>query len=317
MKALVTGADGFVGRALCATLTAAGHDVRRAVRNLSVPSADAIAVGDIGSQPDWRTALDGVEVIVHLAGRAHVMREASSVADPYVLYCQTNVVGTEQLARTAVTLGVRRLVFASSIKVNGESTTDRPYRENDPPAPEDDYGRSKQEAEDVLRSIGADTGLEVVIVRMPLVYGPGVKGNVARLVQVIDRGIPLPLGSIHNRRSLIGLTNLTHALRFCVEHEAAAGETFLVADDDSVSTPALLRAIADALHRPARLLPVPARMLEAAARITGSGALARLVGSLQVDSRRIRERLGLHPAVSMQEEIAAMVHAYRSEARSR
>jgi nucleoside-diphosphate-sugar epimerase len=314
-RVLVTGASGFVGAALCPALARAGHRVRRALRRAEPGSGDdTVTVADIGLAFDWSSVLTGIDTIVHLAGRAHVMRESGSLADPYGAYRQTNVVGTEALARAAVAAGVRRLVFASSIKVNGESTASRPFRESDPPAPEDDYGRSKREAEERLRAIASESGLEVVIVRPPLVYGPGVKGNIARLIQIIDRGIPLPLGAIDNRRSLIGLTNLTHALRLCVEHEAAAGETFLVADDEGVSTPALIRAIANALRRPARLLRVPTRILEAAAGITGSGALARLIGSLEVDSRRIRERLGWRPAVSMQDEIAAMVHAYHNQA---
>jgi len=311
LNILVTGADGFVGRALCPALTAVGHHVRRAVRSLpntQPHDSDTVAVGDIGGSPDWATALAGIEVVVHLAGRAHVVREANKT-DPARLYRQTNVDGTERLARAAVTAGVRRFVFVSSIKVNGEATSDTPFRETDPPRPEDDYGRSKWAAEQVLAAIARESSLQVVIVRPPLIYGSGVKGNVARLLGLLERGIPLPLASIANRRSLIGLGNLCTALRACIEHDAAAGETFLVNDGQDVSTPDLIRMLAQGLGKRARLLPVPQALLRSAAALTGSGALARLTGSLTVDSTHIRARLAWRPQRSMAQEIADMVRA--------
>jgi len=312
LNVLVTGADGFVGRALSQALTTAGHRVRRAVRTLpGAASPDTIAVGDIGGSPDWTSALAGIEVVVHLAGRAHVMREEATV-DPAAAYRRTNVTGTEQLARAAAAAGVRRLVFVSSIKVNGEATRDAPFRKTDPPRPEDDYGRSKWEAEQTLAAIARETGLQVVVVRPPLIYGPGVKGNVARLMRIVARGLPLPLGSIDNRRSMIGLGNLCSALRACVEHPAAAGETFLVSDGKDVSTPELVRMLAAGLGTRARLLPVPQALLRLGAAVSGSGALSRLVGSLSVDSSHIRARLAWRPEKSMAQEIADMVEAWRA-----
>jgi len=314
---LVTGADGFVGRALCPVLAAAGHRVRRAVRVLSgITSPDTIAIGDLGGSPDWANALAGIEVVVHLAGRAHVMREAGPV-DAAAAYRQTNVVGTEQLARAAVAVGVRRLVFVSSIKVNGEATRETPFRETDPPRPEDDYGRSKWAAEQALTTIARETGLQIVIVRPPLIYGPGVKGNLARLMRFVDRGIPLPFGGIENRRSMIGLGNLCTALRACAEHPGAAGETFLVSDGSDLSTPGLIRALAAGLGRPGRLVAVPTLMLRCVAQVTRSGALARLIGSLAIDSARIREHLGWQPRITVEQEIAAMVRAYRAQTNCR
>jgi len=314
LNILVTGADGFVGRALCPVLAAAGHRVRRAVRALSSTQpndADTVAVGDIGLKRDWASALADIEVVVHVAGRAHVMRE-SGATDPAAAYRQTNVAGTEQLARAAAAAGVRRLVFVSSVKVNGEATGNSPFRETDPPRPEDDYGRSKWEAEQVLAQISRETGLQVVIVRPPLIYGPGVKGNIARLMRALERGIPLPLGGITNCRSLIGLGNLSTALLACVEHPRAAGETFLVGDGSDLSTPGLVRALAQALGCPSRLVVVPARMLRFIARVTRSDALARLTGSLAIDSAHIREQLGWRPLITVEEEIGAMVRAYRA-----
>jgi len=313
LRLLVTGADGFVGSALCPALSRWGHVVRRAVRRAPAAHAEnTVAVGDIGPQTDWSAALSDVHVVVHLAGRAHVMREHSHPQAAQQAYHATNVAGTERLTRCAAAAGVRRLVFVSSIKVNGEATTDAPFRESDSPRPEDDYGRSKWEAEQRLARIAAETGLEHVVVRPPLVYGPGVKGNLARLMQVIDRGWPLPLEGIDNRRSMIGLSNLVQALTLCAEHPDAAGQTFLVRDGRDLSTPDLIRMLAAALERPARLLPVPVGALRILARITGSGALNRLTGSLRIDDERIRTRLNWRPDVSVEAEIAAMVAAYRT-----
>jgi nucleoside-diphosphate-sugar epimerase len=317
LNILVTGADGFVGRALCSMLTDVGHRVHHAVRTRGADgAADTVAVGDIGGDIHWRPALDGIEAVIHLAGRAHVMQESVDAADAMAAYRRTNVRGTEQLARAAAAAGTRRLVFVSSIKVNGEATFEQPFRESDLPRPDDDYGRSKWEAEQRLTAIAADTGLEVVIVRPPLIYGPGVKGNLARLMRTLERGVPLPLGAIDNRRSLIGLTNLTAALRACAEHPGAAGRTFLVSDGADISTPQLIRALASALECPARLIPVPIGLLQLAARLTRSGSLARLTGSLQIDSSHIRDRLGWRPLCTLEQELTAMVAAYRASARS-
>lgn len=316
---LVTGADGFVGRVLCPLLASAGHRVRGAVRTLPPNrqvSAGCIAVGDIGAHPDWRAALEGVDVVVHLAGRAHVMHEPGQ-ADPVSLYRRVNVAATEMLARACAAAGVHRLVFASSIKVNGDATYGQPYRATDPPHPEDDYGRSKWDAEQHLHAVAAETGLDVVIVRPPLVYGPGVKGNLARLMRLIERGVPLPLAQVDNRRSMIGVGNLADALRVCIEHPRAAGCTFLVSDGSDISTPELIRAIAAALGHPARLLAVPATMLRLAANAAGSGTLRRLIGSLQVDSGPIRSELDWRPPHTFEHGIEAMAWVHRARAEPR
>lgn len=311
---LVTGANGFVGRALCPALEHAGHRVRRGVRRpRDAARDDAITpIGDIDASTDWSQALSGIDVVIHLAGRAHVMHETLAADAVRSAYFSTNADGTETLARSAAAAGARRIVFVSSIKVNGESTSGTPYRESDPPQPLDDYGRSKLEAERRLAAVARDTGIEHVIVRPPLVYGPGVKGNLARLIEIVERGIPLPFGAIDNRRSLIGLTNLVSVLRICAEHPAAAGKTFLLSDGRDVSTAELVHLIAAAMNRRARLVPVPASWLRAFARLTGSGALARLTGSLQIDSSLIRACTGWQPSMSIEAQIACMVDAAAS-----
>jgi UDP-glucose 4-epimerase len=223
------------------------------------------------------------------------------------LYRATNTDATLNLARQAAQAGVRRFVFVSSIKVNGEGR-DAPYRETDPPAPQDAYAISKWEAEQGLWRIARETGLEVVVLRPPLVYGPGVKANFRRLLDTVARGWPLPLGAIENRRSLLYLGNFVDAIRVCVEHPAAAGQTFLIDDGQPVSTPELVRAVARAMGRPARLLPVPAGMLEFAGALLGKrAAVARLTGSLWLDSSLIRARLGWTPPYSMAAGMAATV----------
>lgn len=305
MKVLVTGASGFVGQALMAALTRARHKVVAAVRDAR--TADALAVGDIRADTDWRAALTGCDAIVHLAARVHVMQDTA--ADPLALYRATNTHATLNLARQAVQIGVKRLVFISTIKVNGEGR-DVPYRETDPPAPEDAYAVSKWEAEQGLWKIARETGLEVVILRPPLVYGPGVKANFRRLLDMVARGWPLPLGAIDNRRSLLYLGNFVDAIRLCVEHPAAAGQTFLLDDGEPVSTPQLVMAVARAMGRQARLLPVPVGILEFAGALFGKrAAVARLSGSLYVDSSAIRLRLGWTPPYSMQQGLAATVAA--------
>lgn len=250
MKALVTGATGFVGKALCAGLSASGYGVVPAVRcNSGLPHE--MVVGNLDASTDWRSALSGCDAVVHLAARVHVMDDTSQ--NPLALYRETNTEATLNLARRAAQAGVKRFIFISTIKVNGEGR-DEPYRETDAPAPKDAYAISKWEAEQGLQRIARETGLEVVILRPPLVYGPGVKANFLRLMRTVEKGWPLPLGAIRNRRSLLYLGNFVDAIRLCVEHPAAAGQTFLVDDGQPVSTPDLIRAVAHAMGRPARLL---------------------------------------------------------------
>jgi nucleoside-diphosphate-sugar epimerase len=299
-KVLVTGANGFVGTALCEALSQRGHTVRRALRGAGAqfqPGAD-VAVGDLGPATNWNEALRDIEVVIHLAARAHVMRDTA--ADPLAEYRRINVLATEALAQASCAAGVRRFIFVSSIKVNGEQTADKPFTEHDAARPEDAYGRSKWEAEQVLAKIAAAARLETVILRSPLVYGPGVKGNFLSLMRAVDRGLPLPFAAVRNRRSLLYLGNLVDAIMLCVEHPGAAGQTYLLADDEGVSTPDLARAIGGALEKPARLIALPPALLRAAGAMLGkAGSIARLLGSLQVDSGKIRRELGWQPRSDM------------------
>jgi len=291
---LVTGANGLVGRALCDALAGSGRAVRKAVRAAAAGDAAAIAVGEIGPDTHWRAALEGVGAVVHLAARTHVLRETAP--DPLAAYLRVNAQGTERLARSAMSCGVRRLVFLSSVKVNGERTAERPYSESDPPRPEDNYSVSKRDAEQVLARVAAETGLETVVLRPPLVYGPGVKANFLRLMHLVARGMPLPLGAVVNRRSLIYAGNLAHAIVTALDAPSAAGRTYLVSDGEDVSTPELVRRLAHALGVKPRLLPVPLAALRVAAALAGKRAeLARLTHSLQVDSSRIRSELAWQP----------------------
>ncbi len=306
MKALVTGATGFVGSALCARLAACGIEVVPAVRNPSGLPHE-VAVGNLAASTDWRSALTGCDAVVHLAARVHVMDDTAQ--DPLALYRAANTDATLNLARQAADAGVKRFVFISTIKVNGEGR-DAPYRETDVSAPGDAYAVSKWEAEQGLQRIAAETGLEIVILRPPLVYGPGVKANFLRLMQMVQRGWPLPLGAICNRRSLLYLGNFVDAIRLCIEHPAAAGQTFLLDDGEPVSTPELIRALARAMGRPARLPAVPVGGLELAGALLGKrAAVARLTGSLFVDSSLIRSRLAWTPPYTMEQGLAATVAA--------
>jgi len=304
MKVLVSGANGFVGRTLCGHLHTHGHAAIPAVRRAS-GLAGEVVVGDMNGTNDWMAALDGCEAVVHLAARVHVMNDGAQ--DPLALYRVTNTEATLNLARQAAQAGVRRFVFISTIKVNGEGR-DAPYRETDAPAPEDAYAISKWEAEQGLLRIAQATGLELVILRPPLVYGPGVRANFLRLMQWVQKGWPLPLAAIRNRRSLLYLGNFVDAIRLCVEHPAAAGQTFLLDDGEAVSTPELIRAVAQAMERPACLLGVPVRVLEFMGALLGKrAAVARLTGSLWVDSSFIRSRLNWTPPYSMEAGLAATV----------
>jgi len=310
---VVTGASGFVGSSLTACLLASGFRVRAAVRSVApaeLPDCSGMEraiVGDINANTSWSSALADADSVIHCAARAHVMREnAVRALDAYRM---VNVDGTRRLAEQAAAAGVRRLVYLSSIKVNGEQTAPwAPFSSSDVPAPEDAYGISKWEAEQALWEISARTGLEVVVVRPPLVYGPGVKGNLARLLRLVHSGAPLPLGSVQNRRSLIGLDNLVDLLVRCVDHPAAAGNTFLASDGEDLSTPDLLRHMAAVMGRSARLLPVPVPLLRLAGSALGKRAeIDRLVGSLQIDSSHTRQVLGWTPRVSVQAGIRRMV----------
>jgi len=299
---LVTGANGFVGRALMTRLAASGVPARGASR---LPRPGCSAVGEIDSATAWGGLLPGVSAIVHLAARVHVMTDGDR--DPLRAYRRVNVEGTLNLARQAAAAGVRRFVFVSSIKVNGEGTAPgRPYTAAARPAPEDPYGVSKLEAEDGLRALAAETGLEVATIRPVLVYGPGVRANFLTLMRALYRGWPLPLGAIHNRRSLVAIDNLVDLIDTCTRHPHAAGGTFLVSDGEDLSTTDLLRRMAAALEVKARLVPVPPGLLAAGARFAGRGAMAkRILGSLQVDITQTNANLGWTPPVTVDAALAA------------
>ena len=311
MKVLVTGASGFVGNATCARLVTQGMDVIGSVRHLPaqpLPGVDYRIVADLSENTGWREVLKGIDTVIHCAARVHVMRETA--ADPLVAFRAANVAGTEQLARQAAAARVRRFIFLSSVKVNGEGGLVA-YRETDPPAPQDAYGISKYEAELGLREIAAETGMEVVVVRPPLVYGPGVKANLHALISALMRGIPLPLGAIHNRRSLVALDNLVDLIVTCIKFPAAANETFLVCDGEDLSTPELIRRLARALNRPARLFPMPTAVLMAGATILGKREeAARLCGTLQVNITKARQVLRWAPPVSVDEGLRRTAKAY-------
>jgi nucleoside-diphosphate-sugar epimerase len=309
MRILVTGGTGFVGRVAVQTLAAAGHGIRLALRrDLPALPFESVPVGDVGPSTDWTRALRGVDAVVHLAARVHVMRDHAGGAEEFR---RTNTEGTLKLARSAAEAGARRFLFVSTIKVNGEMTTDRPFRADDEPRPVDPYGRSKAEAELGLRHI---PGLEAVVIRPPLVHGPGAKGNLARFCRLARQGWPVPLAGIHNRRDLVGVDNLASLILRCLEYPAAAGGTFLVSDGEALSTPRLYRTIAEALGRPARMLHLPAGLMRAGARLVGmSGEVDRLTQSLELDIEPTRERLEWTPPVSAAVGIARMARAYSVE----
>jgi nucleoside-diphosphate-sugar epimerase len=307
LRFLVTGANGFVGKSLCVELFRQGYAVRAAVRsaNLRIDDFERARVGSIDSGTDWTAALCGVDIVIHLAARAHVMKE--SVADPLAEFLRVNLYGTENLARQAARAGVKRLVYMSSIKVNGERST-LPFVESDEPNPQDPYGVSKCEAEQALHRVAAETGLEIVIVRSPLVYGPGVKGNFAQMLKVLRSGIPLPLASVRNLRSLIYVGNLVDALIACATHPAAAGQTYLITDGEDISTPDLLRRLGAAMGHPARLLPCSVALLRLGGRLFGkSEQVDRLLDSLRVDNGKICRELNWSPPCSLQQGLCATV----------
>lgn len=324
---LVTGAGGFVGRPLCKELFHRGYQVRAAMRSHGQLSAggETVIVGTIDAETKWSDALRGVDTVIHLAARVHVMKDKA--ADPLTEFLKVNLYGTANLAQQAAGAGVKRLVFVSSIKVNGESTAPMsalssdtlspdpsPYEgegksvfaESDEPDPQDPYAVSKLQAEQVLKSIAQDTGLEVVIVRPPLVYGPGVKGNFLRLLTAIDKGIPLPLAGARNLRSLVYAGNLVDALIACATHPAAAGQTYLVRDGEDISTAMLVEKIARALGRKNRAYYFPPGLMRAVATLLGRAEqVDRLFGSLRVNDQKIRNELGWQPPYSLEDGLRA------------
>ncbi len=297
MRLVVTGASGFVGSVMCRSAEAEGHDVVRVVRRAASGSPGLAVIGEIGGRTDWRGVLDGADVVVHLAARVHVLRESES--DPLKAFRAVNVEGSRRLAEAAAAGGVRRMILVSSIKAV------------DHPSPRDPYARSKLEAELTVREVSERSGLELVIVRPPLVHGPGVGGNLYRLMTLIRLGIPLPLGGVRNLRSLVGVQNLAAMLLRAASVPQAAGRTLLVADQPALSTPALVRLLAECMGRPSRLVFLPSAALTTLGRLMGRAAeVERLVGSLEVDDQDSRLLLDWKPPRTLEEGIRDMVSAF-------
>jgi len=309
-RVLVTGGQGFVGKALAAGALSNGFAVRVSSRQKLIAAEARLEhsqVGDLGPATDWLAALQGVNTVVHCAGRAHVMTDTA--ADPLTAFRTVNSAGTLNLARQAVEAGVKRFVFVSSVGVNGSETAlGKPFSEADKSNPHNVYALSKWEAEQGLLHIAAETGLEVVIIRPPLVYGCNAPGNFGSLMRAVQRGWPLPLGAVHNQRSLVALDNLVDFIVTCITHPQAANQTFLVSDGQDLSTAELVRGMARAAGVPARLLPLPVWALQAGASLLGRGdAVQRLCGNLQVDISKARQFLGWVPPVSVDEGLRRAV----------
>lgn len=305
MKVLISGAAGFVGKQLCAELFRQGQSVRAAVHvdNLPIQNVETVSIGVIDGETDWTDALSGINVVVHLAARVHVMKE--DAVDPLDAFRKVNVDGAWNLARQASDAGVHRFIFISSIKVNGESTPlGQPYTAETRPVPIEPYGISKLEAEEALRQLADETGMEVVIIRPPLVYGPEVKANFHTMMRWLEKGIPLPLGAIHNKRSFIALDNLVDLIVTCIDHPAAANQIFLAGDGEDLSTIELLQRLGEALGKPVKLFSIPLWMLKISAILLGKrDVLRRLCDSLQVDISKACDLLGWQPPVSVDDAL--------------
>ena len=316
-RVLVTGGQGFLGKALAAGALSKGFTVRVSSRQKLVASERRLEfsqVGDLGPKTDWIAALQDVDAVVHCAGRAHVMKDTA--ADPLAAFRTVNFDGTLNLARQAIAADVKRFVFISSIGVNGvQSVLGNPFSATDKPNPHNAYSLSKWEAEQGLLRVAEGTGLEVVIIRPPLVYGPNAPGNFGSLVRWLRRGVPLPLGAIHNRRSMVALDNLVDLILTCIDHPAAANQTFLVSDGEDLSTTQLLQRLGRALGKPACLVPVPPALLKLGAALVGKPAIAqRLCGSLQVDISKTQQLLGWTPPLSVDEGLKRAAEGYLREA---
>ncbi|MCY6493544.1 UDP-glucose 4-epimerase family protein [Leptolyngbya sp. GGD] len=310
MNFLITGATGFVGSALCQLLEHSEHTVYGVVRSDAVlsPSVTPILVSSIAELDD-HPILPQIDVVIHLAARVHQMNDTA--ADPLSEFRAVNTEATKSLAIAAATAGVKRFVYLSSIKVNGDGQAS-PYTERSTPQPADAYGISKWEAECALNEIAATTDLEIVILRPPLVYGAGVKANFLNLMNLVKTGIPLPLGGIHNQRSLVYVGNLVDAIVTCATHPQAAGQTFLVSDSTDVSTPELVRKISESMRKPVRLMPISPVILTNLARILGKTAtLDRLFGSLTIDSSKLRQTLNWQPPFTLEQGLEQTARGFQ------
>ncbi len=309
----MTGATGFVGRHLCKLLTNRGFSVigttRSSVGTALASNCDLRVIPDISDNPDWGPILKDTDYVVHLAARVHVMQDKEQ--DPMAAYRRVNVDGTEQLLRHAHMRNIKRFVYISSVKVHGDETGESPFSVNDDLTPSDPYGKSKLEAEQIVAKVGEEIGIETVVVRPPLVYGPGVDGNFRKLMQMIDKGYPLPLGNINNRRSLVGVRNLCSLICECLLNPSAAGQKFLVSDNQDIATSDLIRELGKSMSRPVRLVTFPAILLSLGSKVIGKSAeLSRLTGSLQVNIDDTMKILGWQPPVALADEISATVAWY-------
>ncbi len=300
-RILITGVSGFVGERVADCIDDDVYSVTGVSRAALEKSYPVLEIPSFSDLPALDTLFDDISVVVHAAARVHVMSDTES--DPLTAFRDVNVKGTLNFARQAAAVGVKRFIFISSIKVNGEQTAlGQPFFSHDVPSPEDFYGISKHEAEQGLRDLAAETGMEVVVIRPPLVYGPGVKGNFASMIKLVGKGLPLPLGAVDNKRSLVALDNLVDLIITCIDHPGAANETFLVSDGEDLSTTELLRGVAEAMGKPSRLIPVPGGWLQFGATLLGKKAMAqRLLGSLQIDISHTRKCLNWTPPLTVKQ----------------
>jgi nucleoside-diphosphate-sugar epimerase len=310
---LITGASGFIGRHLTNALQQAAYpwQLRLVGRNtdrlMAAPQITHHAIGTIDGSTDWSGLLPGVDVVVHAAARVHLLHDTAT--DALAQYRRTNTEGTLRLAQQAATAGVKRLVFLSTIGIHGTGQN-RPYQETDTPAPHSPYAQSKLDAERGLLALAAHSGMEVVVIRPPLVYGPQAPGNFARLATSVRRGMPLPLGSVRNLRSLVAIDNLVEFIQCVMTHPAAANQAFLVSDGHDISTPELIRRMGAAVHQPARLLPVPLTLLRWGATCVGRQAmLHQLTSTLQADIHKARTLLGWTPPLTVDAALAKALAA--------
>jgi UDP-glucose 4-epimerase len=310
MKILVTGATGFIGNKLCQALSMGGDAVVAVSRRQVAIDTNITVINKVLSKDtDWQDDLKDVDVVIHLAGRAHVMNDVSE--NPYQAYADINIDATKQLAEQAALFGVKRFIYLSSIKVNGERTKDVAFSETDSPQPEDDYGITKCEAEKVLNNIAIQTGMDVVIIRPPLVYGAGVKANFKSLIKLAQLNIPLPFGAIDNKRSLVFIENLIDFILLCTHHPNAASQTFLISDDDDVSTTRLIQYIKESSGKRPLLIPVPQSWLRFVFQLIGkSFLLDRLLGNLQVDITKAKTLLNWKPPFTLEQGINKTIEAY-------
>jgi nucleoside-diphosphate-sugar epimerase len=311
---LITGADGFVGKVLCSEFVSLGWKVRASVRSLNksenfIGEIEIVETGSIGPDTNWENAITGIEYIVHLAGRVHVSADSSS--DPLTEFRKVNTAGTEKLARSAASSGARRFIFMSTVKVNGEGKAGS-YVEDDVPDPKDPYGISKWEAEKKIIEISRKTGMEVVIIRAPLVYGPGVKANFLKLLKAVDKGIPMPIKAINNRRSMIYLYNLTDLIVKCMTDKKASGKTYLASDGEDVSTAELVKYLSTSLGRDLLLFKFPLSLIKLVGKLTGhSEQIEKLTESLTIDSSLIRKELGWIPPFTLAQGLKETVLWYK------